>query len=162
MELVFRERLSGKPPSRLHLRPEARRLWCHQARAAPSLRHRAHHRSHEGRRPSRPQLPQRPRRRRRQRRPLSRGPPPHPRLAERTLVPVPVSSMAHAGLSSPAQFGFLTDDHLGSGALYEVFPIVRAQSANVADSRSTASAKSRLKSKTTDRADCSAFIRPTA
>ena len=73
------------------LRPEARRLRCHQARAAPRLRHRTHHRTPEGRRSPRPLLPQRPRRRRRQCRTLSRRPqlPPHPRLAQGSLLPLP-------------------------------------------------------------------------
>ena len=44
----------------------------------------------------------------RQRRPQL---PPHPRLVQRTLVPLPVHAMAHARLSSPAQFGFLTHDY---------------------------------------------------
>jgi transposase, IS5 family len=38
----------------------ARRLRCHQARAAPPLRHRARHRTPEGRRSPRPLLPQGP------------------------------------------------------------------------------------------------------
>jgi hypothetical protein len=86
------------------------------ARAAPPLRHRAHHRTPEGRRSPRPLLPQRPRRRRRQRHPLSRGPqlPPYPRLAQRILVSVPVPAIARALLPSPAQFGFLTDDGLAA------------------------------------------------
>ncbi|MET4234924.1 hypothetical protein ABIA85_008231, partial [Bradyrhizobium sp. LA6.10] len=40
----------SKSTSRLHLRRKARRLRHHQARAAPPLRHRAHHRPHEDRR----------------------------------------------------------------------------------------------------------------
>jgi len=102
----------AKSPSRLHLRPEARRLRCHQARAAPPLRHRAHHRTPEGRRSPRPLLPQRPRRRCRQRRPLSRRPqlPPHPRLAARSLAPYP--DRTHRGPQRPVspQISFLTDD----------------------------------------------------
>ena len=47
--------------------PAETRRRCHQARAAPPLRHRAHHRTPEGRRSPRPLLPQRPRRRCRQR-----------------------------------------------------------------------------------------------
>ena len=56
--------------------------------------------------------PQGPRRRRHQRRPLRRRPrlPPHPRLAQRIIVPVPVPAMTHARQSSPTQSGFLTDD----------------------------------------------------
>jgi IS5 family transposase len=57
-----RPRRSKSPPN-LHLWPEARRLRCHQARAAPPLRHRTHHRTPEGRWSPRPLLPQRPRRR---------------------------------------------------------------------------------------------------
>ncbi|MGY3647658.1 hypothetical protein ACVWW2_002949 [Bradyrhizobium sp. LM4.3] len=93
---------------------EARRLRCHQARAAPPLRHRTHHRTPEDRWPPRPLLSQRPRWRCGQRHPLCRRPqlPPHPRLAQRTLVPVPDPALAHARLSGPAQFRFLTDDYL--------------------------------------------------
>jgi hypothetical protein len=70
--------------------------------------------SGRGRRSPRPLLSQRPRRRRRQRHPLRRGPqlPSHPRLATRTLVPVPDPAIAHIRVSGPAQFGFLTDDYL--------------------------------------------------
>ncbi|MET4332094.1 hypothetical protein ABIB80_007956 [Bradyrhizobium sp. i1.15.2] len=32
-------------------------------------------------------------------------------MAQRTLVPVPDPALAHARLSGPAQFGFLTDDY---------------------------------------------------
>ena len=94
----------------------ARRLRCYQARAAPPIRHRTHHRAPEERRSSRPLLPQGPRRRRRQRHPLCRRPqlPPHPRLAQKALVPLSVPAMAHARLSGPAQFGFLTGDQLSS------------------------------------------------
>jgi hypothetical protein len=48
-------------------------------------------------------IPQRPRGRRSKRRPLSRGPqlPPHPRLAQRILVPVTVPAMAHTRPSGP-------------------------------------------------------------
>src|SRR3954466_13208810 len=104
----------SKSTYHLHLRPKARRLRLHQARAAPPLRHRAHHRPHEDRRSPRSLLSQRPCRRRRQRHPLSRRPqlPPHPSLAQRTLVPVPGPTMPRAGRSSPAQFAFLTDDYL--------------------------------------------------
>jgi len=51
---------------------------------------------------------------RRQRRALSSRPqlPPHPRLAQRTLVPLPDPALAYACLSSPAEFGFLTDGSL--------------------------------------------------
>ncbi|MET4332167.1 hypothetical protein ABIB80_008029 [Bradyrhizobium sp. i1.15.2] len=34
-------------------------------------------------------------------------------MAQRTLVPVPDPALAHARLSGPAQFGFLTDDYIG-------------------------------------------------
>jgi hypothetical protein len=74
----------------------------YQARVAPPLRHRAHHRrlkaeDHLGRSYLKG------RRRRRQRRPLScvPQPPPHPRLAQTILVPVPVPAMGHARLSAP-------------------------------------------------------------
>ena len=50
-----------EPAPGLHLRPEAWRLRCHQARAHTPLRHRSRDRTHEGRRPSRPLLSQRPR-----------------------------------------------------------------------------------------------------
>ncbi|MET4399312.1 IS5 family transposase [Bradyrhizobium sp. F1.2.1] len=63
----------SKSTSRLHLRPKARRLRHHQARAAPPLRHRAHHRPHEDRRSPRSLPPQRPCPRRRQRHPLTVG-----------------------------------------------------------------------------------------
>ncbi len=36
--------------------------------------------------------------------------PPHPRLAQRTLEPVPSTAIANARNSNPAQSGFLTDD----------------------------------------------------
>ena len=52
-----------KSTSRLHLRPKARRLRRHQARATPPFSHRAHHRTHEERRSPWPLLSQRPRRR---------------------------------------------------------------------------------------------------
>src|SRR3984957_20555914 len=103
-----------KSTPRLRLRPEARRLRRYQARAAPPIRHRAHHRTPEGRRSPRTLLSQRPCRRRRQRHPLSYWPqlPPHSRLAQRTLVPILIPVMAHARLYSPAQSGFLTNDQL--------------------------------------------------
>src|ERR1700722_15879485 len=103
-----------KSTPRLRLRPEARRLRRYQARAAPPIRHRTHHRTPEGRRSPRTLLSQRPCRRRRQRHPLSHWPqlPPHSRLAQRTLVPILIPVMAHARLYSPAQSGFLTNDWL--------------------------------------------------
>lgn len=106
----------AKSPPHLHVGPEARRLRCHQARAAAPLRHRAHHRPPEGRRSPRPPLSQRPRRRRRQRRPLRRRPqfPPHPRLVQRTRVPVPIQAVARPRLPSPAQSGFLTGDRIST------------------------------------------------
>src|SRR5258705_9529926 len=63
----------------------------------------------------------------RQRRPLSPGPqlPPHPRLAQRILVPVTVPAMAHARLSSSTQSGFLTDDLLRSRVIR---PVARVNS----------------------------------
>jgi hypothetical protein len=56
----------------LHLRPEARRHGGDQARLAPSLGGRAHHRPRQERAPHGPQLPQGNPRRRRQRRPRRR------------------------------------------------------------------------------------------
>ena len=49
---------------RLRLRPKARHVLHHQARAQGPLRHRTPRRPHEGRKSSRPALPQVPRRRR--------------------------------------------------------------------------------------------------
>ena len=55
---------------------------------------------------------------RRQRRPLRRRPqfPPRPRLAERTLVPVPTPAMARCRHPSTAQLGFLKDDQTMRGS----------------------------------------------
>jgi IS5 family transposase len=91
LEEAFALPLGRATQIRSHLRPEARRLRHHQARTAPPLRHRAHHRTPQGRGPPRPLLPQRSCRRRRQRRPLQRRTqlPPHPRLAQRFLPPYP-------------------------------------------------------------------------
>src|SRR5262244_1320126 len=77
-----------QPAPRLHLRPKARRVRRHQARAQTTIRHRTPHRPHEGRGPSRPLLPQGPCRRCRQRHPDCRRPqlPTHPRLAEEALA----------------------------------------------------------------------------
>jgi hypothetical protein len=90
---------------------KARRLRCHQARAAPSLCHRAHHRTPQGRRSSRPLLSQKPCRRCRQRRPLRRRPqlPLRPRLAQRILVPVTVPAIARDNPSRPASLFSFTD-----------------------------------------------------
>jgi hypothetical protein len=81
-----------------------------QARVAAPFRHRTHHRAQEDRRSPRPLLSQRPRRRRRQRHPLRRRLklPPHPRLIQRTLGPVPGAAIAITRLSTQAQSGFLT------------------------------------------------------
>lgn len=102
----------AKSPSRLHLRPETRCLRCHQTRAAPPLRHRAHHRTPESGRSPRPLLPQWPRRRCRQCHPLRcwLQLPPYSRLAESSSAPHPDRiHHCHQRLLS-AQPGFLTDE----------------------------------------------------
>ena len=81
----------AKPTPCLHLRPEARRVRRHQARAATPLSYRARDRPYESRGPSRPLLSQGNRRRCRQRHPHRRRPQPatRPRLAEDFFVPDP-------------------------------------------------------------------------
>ena len=118
----------ARNPRRVFIfRPEARRLRWHQARAAPPLRHRAHHRTPQGRRSPWPLLPQRPRRRCRQRRPLRRRPqlPPHPRMVQRFLVPCPDRThRCHQRPLSP-QISFLTDGHLSRFKVSFVIEMLR-------------------------------------
>ena len=110
----YRGHDTAQPASRLYLRPEARRVRRHQARAQAPLRHRSRDRSHESRRPSRLLLSQGRRRRRRQRHP-HRGRlqlAPRPRLAEESFAPDPARATARALCPSHAQIGLLTTDQL--------------------------------------------------
>jgi hypothetical protein len=104
----------GEPAPRLYLGPEARRVRCHQARAAAPIRDRTRDRPHESRRPPRPLLSHRSRRRCCQRHPLrSRLQlPPHPRLAEGPFVPIPDPDPARLYHPISAHSGFLTDDYI--------------------------------------------------
>src|SRR5262249_13232893 len=111
-----------RPAPRLHLRPKARRVRRHQARAQTTIRHRTPHRPHEGRGSSRPLLPQGPCRRCRQRHPDRRRPqlPTHPRLAEEAVALNLPRSVGRPNRSTNPQSGFLTTDDVGA-TLVEYF-----------------------------------------